>query len=305
MTRQPRRPVVGGGPSRDRGAECRCRGLGWVPARTAVLVGQSVAPEFAVEWCPRERGLFGLHTRFNCQAPGVVTRTGQCATGRHLPPGAGARGVAARAGGAEGELRVLRGVEQGSGARAIRYGRERRRCLGRLCVPSKGAARLGTSRRPSGVRWSGWQGSHTAFSPWKGDVLLLNYIRTHEEAVRGRSPQGDHHPRRQSGWVGNSARGEGRSVSDEVTEAEQRGFWWGVGVPWPGAGPAVLGPYSPERRPRGPVRYSSVGSQAPWRPSGTRTGMRIRAQGPRAGSWAGMTSSRLELSVRSVAKVSQ
>lgn len=51
--------------------------------------------------------------------------------------------------------------------------------------------------------------------------------------------------------------------------------------------------------------HSSVGSQQPCRPSGTRTGIRTRATGPEAGSSAGMTRNQLDPSVRSVAKVSQ
>lgn len=59
-------------------------------------------------------------------------------------------------------------------------------------------------------------------------------------------------------------------------------------------------------RPQPPRRgHSSVGSQFPCRPNGTRTGIRTRATGPEPGSSAGITSSQLLSSVRSVAYVIQ
>lgn len=54
----------------------------------------------------------------------------------------------------------------------------------------------------------------------------------------------------------------------------------------------------------GPI-HSSVGSQFPCSPSGTRTGIRTRATGPEPGSSDGITSSQLLASVRSVAYVIQ
>lgn len=62
---------------------------------------------------------------------------------------------------------------------------------------------------------------------------------------------------------------------------------------------------SPQARGAGPGDGSSVGSQVPCRPGGTRTGMQTCATGPDAGSSAGMTRNQLVPSVRSVAKVSQ